>query len=80
MTKLNFRKTTRVQVNKTIGIVADCLATVRIHDKERERGGGGMKFIGTYVIACKFIERTIFISFRLFRGMYKILFTQISHL
>ena len=39
MTKLNFCKTSRVQVNKTIGIVADCLATVRIHDKEREGVG-----------------------------------------
>ena len=45
MTKLNFHKNTRVQVNKTIRMVADCLATVRIHGRERERG---VLSIGTF--------------------------------
>ena len=68
MTKLNFCKNMRVHVNKTIRSVADCLVTVEIHGRERERERG-MKCIGTYVIACKFIKRKIFINFRLFRGM-----------
>ena len=37
MTKLNFHKNTRAQVKKTICMVADCLATVQIHGRERER-------------------------------------------
>ena len=49
--KLNFHKNTRVQVNRTIRIVADCLATVRIHGRERERerereAGGICKILG----------------------------------
>ena len=35
--KLNFHKNTRVQVNRTIRIVAYCMATVLIHCRERER-------------------------------------------
>ena len=42
MTKLNFNKNTRVQVNKTIRIVAGCLATVRIHGGEKKREGSAM--------------------------------------
>ena len=58
MTKLNFHKNTRVQVNKTIRIVANCLSTVRIQGRERERErGGGKQCIGTYVIACKLIKK-----------------------
>ena len=63
MTKLNIHKNTRVQVNKTIRVVADYLATVGIHGRERERERkrerGGMQCIGTYVIACKFIKKYI---------------------
>ena len=52
---------------KTIRIVADCLAIwlwfefmERERERERERQrGGGMQCIGTYLIACKFIQRRI---------------------
>ena len=63
MTKLNFYINTRVQVNETIRIVADCLATVRIHGREREKRG--MQCIGTFVIACKFIKKNKYSDFSL---------------
>ena len=70
MTKLNFNKITRIQVKKTIHIVADRIwfEFMRERERERERKRERERMYWDICYSCKFIKKNnIYLFIYLFR-------------